>query len=132
MTPELTALALAALLQCVTLVAFASLANAQLGVKRTLSSRDGDDLLTDVTPLVARLARAFDNHTENLVLFAIAVCVISLADKSTGFSGMIAWVYLGSRVLYVPCYAFGLVPWRSLIWGIGWAATVLLLLIALI
>lgn len=127
MTPELTVLALAGLLQCATLVVFAALANLQLGTKKTLSPRDHGNLAEQADPKTARLYRAFNNHTENLILFAIGVLVISLADLSTGFSAILAWTYLGARVLYLPCYYFGLVPWRSLVWGVGWAATVLLL-----
>jgi uncharacterized MAPEG superfamily protein len=36
---------------------------------------------------------------------------------------------LGARVAYVPAYAFGLSPWRSLIWMVGLFATLTLLLI---
>ncbi len=37
-----------------------------------------------------------------------------------------------ARVLYVPAYAFGWVPWRSLIWAVGLVATLLLLVAALL
>ncbi|MEO0664213.1 MAG: MAPEG family protein, partial [Pseudomonadota bacterium] len=36
-----------------------------------------------------------------------------------------------ARVAYVPAYYFGLAPWRSIIWFIGFAATALMLLAAL-
>jgi uncharacterized MAPEG superfamily protein len=35
-------------------------------------------------------------------------------------------------VLYVPAYAFGLSPWRSLIWAVGFLATTLMLVTALV
>jgi uncharacterized MAPEG superfamily protein len=35
-------------------------------------------------------------------------------------------------VLYIPAYYFGLRPGRSLIWAVGFAATLLMLLAALV
>ncbi|MDP1577536.1 MAG: MAPEG family protein, partial [Cypionkella sp.] len=37
-----------------------------------------------------------------------------------------------ARVLYVPAYAFGLRPWRSAIWAVGFFATLTLIVAALI
>jgi uncharacterized MAPEG superfamily protein len=37
-----------------------------------------------------------------------------------------------ARVLYIPAYYFGWAPWRSLIWFVGFTATTLILLAALI
>jgi uncharacterized MAPEG superfamily protein len=43
-----------------------------------------------------------------------------------------AWAYLAARVAYVPAYAFGLTPWRSVIWAGGLIATTIMLVAALI
>ena len=37
-----------------------------------------------------------------------------------------------ARILYVPAYYYGLNPWRSLIWAVGFLATLLMLLAALL
>ena len=37
-----------------------------------------------------------------------------------------------ARAAYVPCYAFGLVPWRSVVFAVGNAAAVLMILAALL
>jgi uncharacterized MAPEG superfamily protein len=136
MTPELTVLALAALLQGVQFALMAIPANAELGVGKTLSPRDtagmGKSLQEMVSDKTGRLIRAMNNHFEALILFTIAVLVITLGDKATGLSAICAWTYLGARVLYVPAYYFGLTPWRSLIWFVGFAATMLMILSALI
>ena len=132
MTPELTALTLAALLQCVQFVLVSLAANMEVGTKVTLSPRDGTDLRSMVSPRTGRLIRALDNHFEGLILFTIACVVVTLADKSTAFTAACAWAYLAARAAYVPAYWYGLVPWRSLIWMAGWAATLLMLLAALI
>jgi uncharacterized MAPEG superfamily protein len=73
-----------------------------------------------------------NNHFEGLILFGIACTVITVSGQSSGFTTACAWTYLAARVLYVPAYYFGWAPWRSLIWFVGFAATTLILLAALI
>ncbi len=131
MTPELTALALAGLLQVVQYALMSVPANLELGTRVTLGPRDDPDLRDRLSPRTARLYRALDNHFEGLILFTLAVVVVTLGGKASGFTAACAWLYLAARVLYVPAYALGLNPWRSLIWLAGFAATVLMLLAAL-
>jgi uncharacterized MAPEG superfamily protein len=136
MTPELTALALAGLLQAVQYVLMAIPANLELGVGKTLSPRDpghlGKPLVEQVSPPTGRLFRALNNHFEGLILFTLAVVVVTLGHQSTPFTQTCAWVYLSARILYVPAYWAGLVPWRSVIWVTGFTATVLMLVAALL
>jgi uncharacterized MAPEG superfamily protein len=132
MTPELTALALAGLLQVVQYGLMSVPANLELGPGRTLGPRDGADLRAQLSPRTARLHRALDNHFEGLILFTLAVVVVTLGDARSPFTAACAWIYLAARVLYVPAYAFGLVPWRSVVWLVGFAATVAMLLAALL
>lgn len=131
MTAELTALALAALLQVVQLLAYAVPANREIGPGYTMSSRDRAPS-RPMSERTARLGRAFDNHFEGLILFTIAVGVIQMSGQNSGFTAACAWTYLTARILYVPAYAMGLRPHRSVIWCIGLLATVLMLLAALI
>jgi uncharacterized MAPEG superfamily protein len=136
MTPELTALALAGLLQVVQYVLMSVPANLELGPGKTLGPRDpdrlGKPLVEQVSPRTGRLYRALDNHFEGLILFTLAVVVVTLSGQSTALTAACAWTYLAARILYVPAYAFGLVPWRSVVWLVGFAATALMLLAALI
>jgi uncharacterized MAPEG superfamily protein len=131
MSTELTVLTLAALLQGLQFVLYAVPANREIGPGYTMSARDREPsrALSDRT---ARLGRALDNHFEGLILFGIAVGVVQMSAQNTAFTAACAWVYLIARVLYVPAYAMGLRPHRSLIWVIGFAATMLMLLAALI
>ncbi|MEM9476632.1 MAG: MAPEG family protein [Pseudomonadota bacterium] len=136
MTPELTALALAGLLQVVQFVLMSVPANLELGAGKTLSPRDrerlGGTLEDQLSPKTARLYRALNNHFEGLILFTLAVVVVTLSDQSTAFTAACAWVYLAARLAYVPAYYFGLSPWRSLIWMAGFFATALMLVASLI
>ena len=61
--------------------------NLDVGVAKTASARDRisfgkplADLLNDTS---GRLFRAFNNHFEGLILFTIAVVIITLGDQST-------------------------------------------------
>jgi len=131
MTPELTVLALAALLQVAQFALFAIPANRELGVGYTASARDRPPS-TPLSPLTGRLQRAMNNHFEGLILFTIAVVVVTLGGQASAFTAACAWVYLGARVLYIPAYAFGWRPGRSLIWFAGFLATVAMLVAALV
>lgn len=131
MTPELTALTLAGLLQTLQYAAFAVPANMELGTGYTSSARDRPPSrqLSDRT---GRLQRALNNHFEGLILFTLAVVVVTLGQQSTSLTQTCAWLYLAARVLYIPAYAFGWRPWRSAIWGVGFGATVTMLVAALL
>ncbi len=130
MTPELTALVLAALLQALQFVLYAVPANLELGPGYTTSPRDRPPS-REMSARTARLGRALDNHFEGLILFTIAVLAVTFADRSNAVTMVAAWVYLGARVLYVPAYWLGWRPGRSLIWLVGFLATVAMLLAAL-
>ena len=135
MTPELTVLALAGLLQVVQFVLMSVPANKELGPAKTASPRDrsrmGGGLEDQLSDKTARLYRAMNNHFEALILFTLAVVVVTLGDASSAFTAACAWAYLAARIAYVPAYWLGLAPWRSLIWFVGFGATTLMLLAAL-
>lgn len=131
MTPELTVLALAGLLQAVQYTIFAIPANRELGTGYTSSPRDRPPS-RGLSITTARLQRALDNHFEGLILFTLAVVVVTLGDTSTATTRYAAWTYLAARILYVPAYALGWRPWRSAIWAVGFLATVTMIVAALI
>ena len=80
----------------------------------------------------ARLQRAMNNHFEGLILFSIAVMVVTLSNQSTQTTQFAAYAYLAARTAYIPAYAFGWRPWRSAIWSVGFFATLTMLVAALI
>ena len=131
MTPELTALALAGLLQAVQFIIFAVPANMELGTGYTSSPRDRPPS-REISPLTGRLQRAMNNHFEGLILFTLAVVVVTLGDQSTPVTQYAACTYLGARILYVPAYALGWRPWRSVIWSVGFFATLTMIVAALL
>lgn len=131
MSIELTTLTLAALLQYVQFGIYAVPANLELGTGYTMSARDREPS-KQLTQKTARLGRAFENHFEGLILFAIAVGVIQMSGQNSGFTAACCVIYLVARVLYIPAYALGWNPWRSFIWFAGFLATLGLLLAAIL
>ncbi len=58
--------------------------------------------------------------------------IVTLSDQSTAFTAACGWTYLAARVLYVPAYAFGWRPGRSIIWIVGFTATVAMVISTLV
>lgn len=129
MSSELTVLALAGLLAAAQFALMAGPLNLQLGPRWTLGARD-EPRRPEGVP--GRLHRAFLNHMEGLILFTLAVVVVELGGVGDAVTAACAWTYLAARVAYVPAYAFGLTPWRSVIWLLGFVATLAMILTALL
>ena len=87
MTPELTVLTLAGLLQVLQFALMSVTASLDLGVGKTLSPRDpqklGGQLSDQLGVTAGRVYRALSNHFEGLILFTLAVTVITLSEQST-------------------------------------------------
>ena len=128
-SPELLVLGLAAILQAV-----------QIGLAAWSMNRDGlaewnagpRDSAPALSPLTGRLRRAVNNHFEALSFFTIAVVLVQLTGSNSSLTAACAWAYLIARILYVPAYALGWVPWRSVIFGIGFVATMTMILAAIL
>ncbi len=129
MTPELTVLALAGLLQVVHYALFGVAANMQLGADYALGPRDEGRKLSGIPQ---RLQRAMSNHFEGLILFTLAVVVIEQSGANSTLTAGCAWAYLAARVVYIPAYAYAWVPWRSVIWAVGFVSTVVMIAVALV
>ena len=128
MAVELQVLGYAALLQFVQFVLMAVPVNLQMGVSYTAGARD---VQRQPEGVPGRLHRAMNNHFEGLILFSIAVVVVVLGDASTAFTEKAAWTYLLARILYVPAYAAGVFMLRSLVFTVGFGATLAMLVAAL-
>lgn len=129
MTIEVTILAWAALLLVGQFVLMAIAVNMQLGPAWTGGPRDEPR-----TPagMAGRLHRAFNNMLEGLMLFTVAVVVVTLGEAATPGTALAAKVFLAARIAYVPAYASGIPMLRSVIWGVGFFATVTMIAQALI
>ena len=124
MTPELTALACAVLVQVIAIAAAGARMNRELGPRYNAGPRDSQP---GMSPVLGRLRRAAANGFEGLAMFAPAALIVALTGQSTTLTAVAAWAYVAARLAYIPAYALGLSPWRSAIWGLGFLATLTLL-----
>ena len=129
MAVEVAILAWAALLLVVQFILMAVSVNLQLGTGYTAGPRDQRQ---EPSGMAGRLYRAFNNMIEALVLFAVAVVVVTLGGAATPATALAAKVFLVARVAYVPAYASGIPYLRSVIWGAGFLATVFMIVHALL
>ncbi len=125
---ELNILGLYGLFVCLTIVAQSSGAMTQLDMGYLLSSRDERRTLEG---MAGRLERALNNAVTAMALFAPAVLILAVKEAFTPTSLMLCQAFLVARVLYLPAYVFGLTGFRSLVWLVGFAATIALYLLAL-
>jgi uncharacterized MAPEG superfamily protein len=77
----------------------------QYGTKWNVGARDEE--LPPPQPIVGRLARAQANFFETFPIFAAAVLIVSVAGLADRWTQIGAWLWLGSRIVYLPLYALG-------------------------
>jgi uncharacterized MAPEG superfamily protein len=128
MSSELTILALYGLFTALVLLLKVTGMSGQLGMGYLLSSRDEHRTLTGIT---ARLDRALSNSVTAMALFAPVILILAIKNGFSAGTLTAAQVFLVARVLYVPAYGFGLTGIRTALWLAGFAATVILYLMAL-
>ncbi len=128
MSSELNILALYGLYTALILILKVTGATGQLGMGYLMSARDEHRTLTGIT---ARLDRALTNAVTAMALFAPAILILALKDGFSPATLTAAQAFLIARVLYVPAYGLGITGIRTLLWLIGFAATVFLYIIAL-
>lgn len=94
------------------------------GMQAGLSNRDD---LPEATPMGARAERAAANTKEGFLLFLALALVAHAAglDEQVLFG---ATLFFWARVVYLPLYIFGITVVRSVVWGVGVAGLVLMLL----
>jgi uncharacterized MAPEG superfamily protein len=126
---EIQMLCWSVVLGLVQLVLATSMAAKDQGLPYNLTPRDLPP--PPVTPITARLLRAFGNFRETFVYFAVAVLVVTAMAKNSPGAALGAQLYFWSRVVYVPVYAAGIPVLRTLIWAASIAGLVMVLLAAL-
>ncbi|MEM9387902.1 MAG: MAPEG family protein [Pseudomonadota bacterium] len=103
------------------------LAMVQVGVQSVVTLRQAGgawvagprDRPFHVTGVSGRLVRAHRNLLEIIPQFFAAVFLVHLAGEPSRISDYGAWIFVVSRVLYVPAYAWGPIGLRPLCWQGG-------------
>ncbi|MEZ0231823.1 MAG: MAPEG family protein [Methylophilaceae bacterium] len=116
---ELQCLTYALILGLVHILVAAQARTNQYGPKWNVSARDGEQ--PPLNPLPARLLRAQANFFETFPIFAVAILIAMIADRTGTLTYIGAIVYLIARVIYFPLYAFGVPVVRTIVWMISMA-----------
>lgn len=125
---ETTILAAYGLLVLLTILLQVLGATGQLSMGYLMSSRDEPRGLTGMT---ARIERALNNSVVAMALFAPAILLLVVLERTSSASLLAAQVFLIARIIYLPVYALGVPAIRTLAWLAGFAATAILYFLAL-
>lgn len=125
MPQEILILALAAVLLVVHIQAAIRVKTKQYGIAWNMGARD--EAMPQPDPVVGRLERARDNFLETLPIAIIALFGVVVAGKTSEVTAIAAWTWLAARALYLPLYWAGVPKVRTLVWGIGTLAILIVL-----
>jgi uncharacterized MAPEG superfamily protein len=117
MTTELSVLAWGCVLGIVHIFVAVRFKTRQYGTKWNMGARDEE--LPPPQPIVGRLARAQANFFETFPIAAAAILIVSVAHLTSWWTALGAWLWLGSRIIYLPLYAAGVPVLRTLTWLVG-------------
>jgi uncharacterized MAPEG superfamily protein len=115
MSPDLFVLACVLVLALIQILLFDVARTGQYGLKWNMSPRDQADM-PPLSDMAKRLERAQANLFETLPIFVGAILIAHVSERANDLTALGAHLYLFGRIAYVPLYAFGLSPWRSLAW----------------
>jgi len=122
---ELVCLAWTLVLAIVYIMAAGQARTKQYGKEWNMSARDAQQ--PPLNPVAARLARAQANLFETLPLYAAAVLIAVVADKTGLLTYWGSLIYLVARIIYLPLYAFGIPVIRTIVWLISIAGLSMIL-----
>jgi uncharacterized MAPEG superfamily protein len=117
MPVELKILALGALLLFVHIFTATRFKTAQYGRKWNVSARD--EPMPPADPMTARLMRAQTNFEETFPIAIVALLAVVVAGRTSPWTAIGGWIWLGARVVYLPLYAAGVPVIRTVVWTIG-------------
>jgi uncharacterized MAPEG superfamily protein len=125
MPQEILILALAAVLLVVHIQAAIRVKTKQYGIAWNMGARD--EAMPQPDPVVGRLERARDNFLETLPIAIIALFGVVVAGKTSEVTAIAAWTWLAARAVYLPLYWAGVPKVRTLVWGVGTLAILIVL-----
>ena len=125
MITELTVLAWGCVLAFVHIFAAAHVSTRQYGVKWNMGARD--EVLPAPEPIVGRLRRAQSNFFETFPIVIAAVAILAISGRANANTALGAWLWLGSRAVYLPLYAAGVPAVRSFAFLVSVAGIVMML-----
>lgn len=114
---ELRIAAFGALLLFIHIFATIRAKTAQYGRKWNISPRD--EPMPPPNATVGRLERAQANFAETFPIAIVALLGVVLAERTSQWTAIGGWLWLGARVAYLPAYAFGITGVRTLLYTVS-------------
>jgi uncharacterized MAPEG superfamily protein len=114
---ELKIAALGALLLFVHIFAATRFKTAQYGRKWNVGARD--ETLPAPDAMTGRMMRAQANFQETFPIAIVALLGVVIAGRTTQWTALGGWIWLGARLAYLPLYGAGIPVIRTVVWTIG-------------
>jgi uncharacterized MAPEG superfamily protein len=105
MPVEIRILAWSCILLLVHIFAAAHVRTKQYGTKWNMGARD--EVVPPLDPVGGRLIRAQANFLETYPIAIIVLFGVVLAGRTSEWTAIGGWLWLGARVVYLPLYGFG-------------------------
>ena len=117
MPVELRIAALGALLLFIHIFIAVRFKTAQYGRKWNTSARD--EALPPANPVTGRLARAQANFEETFPIAVVALLGVVIAGRTSQWTAIGGWIWLGARLVYLPLYWAGVPVIRTIVWTVS-------------
>jgi uncharacterized MAPEG superfamily protein len=117
MPVEVKIAALGALLLFIHIFVAVRYKTAQYGRAWNVSARD--EALPEPNPVTGRLIRAQANFEETFPIAIVALLGVVIAGRTSEWTALGGWIWLGARVVYLPLYWAGIPVIRTLVWTIS-------------
>jgi uncharacterized MAPEG superfamily protein len=117
MPVELKIAALGALLLFVHVFVATRFKTAQYGRKWNVGARD--EALPEPNPMTGRTMRAQANFQETFPIAIVALLGVVIAERTSQWTALGGWIWLGARVAYLPLYAMGVPVVRTVVYTLS-------------
>ena len=117
MPVELKIATLGALLLFVHVFVAVRYKTAQYGRAWNVGARDEE--LPPANPVTGRLVRAQANFQETFPIAAVALLGVVMVGRTSQWTALGGWIWLGARVIYLPLYWAGVPVVRTVVWTIS-------------
>ena len=125
MAIELKIAAFGGVLLLVHIFAAVHLKTKQYGREWNVGARD--EALPPLDPVAGRLARAQANFLETFPIAIVALLGVVIAERTSQWTALGGWIWLGSRLIYLPLYAKGVPVLRTVVFTTSIAGLVMVL-----
>jgi uncharacterized MAPEG superfamily protein len=125
MPVEIKIVAFGAVLLLVHIFAAVHLKTKQYGRAWNVGARD--EALPSLNPVAARLARAQANFQETFPVAIVALLGVVIAGRTSSWTAIGGWIWLGARLIYLPLYGFGVPVWRTATFAVSIAGLVIVI-----